>query len=148
MTEFLTKESDEFRTPNTLWTPLHEEFKFTIDVAATFENSKLPRYYSKTDNALTQDWSPERVWCNPPYSRGNVKAFFFKAMEETRKDCQLAVLLIPTYTERTWFKEYRHLFECRFIPGRIQFDGGKDSARGNHMLVIFRNKNWCWWGPG
>ena len=146
--EALDKTSDEFGTPDWLFKPLHEEFQFTVDAAASAENHKLPTYWTKETDGLAQSWAHERVFCNPPYSRGNVKAFFLKAYEETRlraNPCKIAVLLIPTYTERAWFHEFRNCFECRFIQTRIQFIGGTTGARGNHMLVIFRNKDWAWW---
>lgn len=143
--EFLTKESDEFGTPDSIWLPLHEEFQFTVDAAASKSNHLLPKYWTKDDSALEKDWSGERVFCNPPYSRGNVKDFFMKALLETRaRDCKLAVLLIPTYTERDWFYSNSAEFEVRFIQGRIKFKGGATTARSSHMLIIFRNHRWIW----
>lgn len=139
----LSKESDEFGTPDDLFEALDDEFIFTIDAAATKENTKLPRFWTKEDNALRQSWAGERVFCNPPYSRGHVEAFFKKALYETTTgDCKLAVLLLPTYTERSWFHDHRRLFTERFVRRRIQFEGGASSARGNHMLVIFRSHKW------
>lgn len=146
--EFLPAESDEFGTPDSLWLPLHEEFNFTVDACASRSNTKLPKFYTQLDSALDQEFVGERVFCNPPYSRGNVKQFFhhFRVLT-TEMKCRLAVLLIPTYTDRTWYTEYRHKFEARFIPYRVHFVGGKYTARGNHMFVIFRNKDFCWWTP-
>jgi phage N-6-adenine-methyltransferase len=143
MSEFLKKDSDEFGTPQEIFDKLDAEFHFTVDACASSDNAKLDQYWSKEENALSRSWAAQRVFCNPPYSRGNVKAFFMKAWNETRNgDCKLAVLLIPTYTEREWFHEYREDFEVRFFKGRIKFEGGKTTARGNHMLVIFRSHNW------
>lgn len=149
MTGFLTKDSDEFGTPDWLFERLNSEFHFTIDAAASKHNHKLPNYWTKEDNALLRLWSTERVFCNPPFSRGNVKAFFLKAYEETRVSgsCQLAVLLLPTYTDRDWYNMYRPHFEARFIPQRLKFIGGETGARGNHMIVIFRRREWAWWSP-
>jgi site-specific DNA-methyltransferase (adenine-specific) len=142
MSDFLDKDSDEFGTPDALWSQLDGEFHFTFDACATPQNSKTPGYWTKQEDALKQDWSGLRVFCNPPYSRGNVKDFFFKAFQETRKgNCQLVVLLIPAYTERDWFHKYRNEFEVRFIKGRVKFKGGESSARGNHMILIFRSRD-------
>jgi hypothetical protein len=47
---------------------LHERFRFTVDAAAAPHNARLPRYWTREDSALEQDWRGERVWCNPPYS--------------------------------------------------------------------------------
>lgn len=174
-TKALDKTSDEFGTPEYIFDPLDEEFDFTIDVAASNKNFKMSPYWTAADNALKKDWGGERVFCNPPYSRGWVEAFFLKMLVATRdifildredyeywKDqdvndpqrpdfadggrCKLGVLLIPTYTERKWFHRYSQHFETRFFDHRIKFIGGESGARGNHMLLIFRNKDWMWFG--
>jgi phage N-6-adenine-methyltransferase len=153
MNDFLTKDSDEFTTPDHIFATLHAEFQFTIDAAATAENAKLDRWWTKEDDALKKSWAGRRVFCNPPYSRGNVKAFVLKALDECqvgglsedREPCQLAVLLIPTYTERTWYAANRQHFETRFIRGRLKFGGGATTARGNHMILIVRSINFSWY---
>lgn len=139
MTEELTKLSDEFGTPDDIFTDLRRIFNFTIDAAASSTNAKLNRYWTKQDNALLQSWACERVFCNPPYSRGNVEAFAMKALKETEKNCPLAVLLIPTRTEQYWFHTCVNSGRVlvKFFKHRIQFIGGKSSARDSHMLMIF-----------
>lgn len=146
--QFLDADSDEFGTPDYIYNALNEEFQFTIDVAATAQNTKCAKFFTKEDNGLLQSWANEVVWCNPPYSRGNVKDFATKALVETQQlECLTAVLLVPTKTEQDWFQNFRSYFEVRFIRGRVKFIGGKTSARDTHMLVIYRtwkwNKVWC-----
>jgi phage N-6-adenine-methyltransferase len=60
--------------------PLHKRFRFTIDAAASPTNAKLPRYWTRDDDALTQSWAGERVWCNPPYS--DIRPWVEKAWRE------------------------------------------------------------------
>ena len=36
--------------------PLHERFRFTVDAAASAHNTKLPRYWTRTDDGLAQSW--------------------------------------------------------------------------------------------
>jgi hypothetical protein len=43
---------------------LHERFHFTVDVAASDRNHKLPRYHTRSNNGLTASWAGERVYCN------------------------------------------------------------------------------------
>lgn len=144
--KLLTKDDDCFGTPSYLFDPLHEEFHFTIDAFASAENALLDKYWTEKDNAYEKSWRNHRVFANPPYSRGHVKMTFLKAMNETRSgNCKLAVLLIPTYTERDWYRDYKHLCETRFVDHRIKFIGGGSTARGNHMLIIFRSHKWAWW---
>lgn len=56
---------DDRRTPDELWLPLHDEFRFTLDAAARPWNSKTPRHCT---DGLSESWAGERVWCNPPFS--------------------------------------------------------------------------------
>lgn len=62
------RDVDDRATIPSVFDPLHERFNFTVDVAASPANAKLPRFYTSEDDGLAQDWSGERVWCNPPYS--------------------------------------------------------------------------------
>lgn len=137
----LDKTSDEFGTPIELFTKLHKEFQFTLDAAASKKNFLLPRYYTKKDSALKHSWAQEKVFCNPPYSRGNMLPFVKKAYQETALgNCLLVVMLLPVRTEQPWFHRYIwRKSEVRFIPGRLKYQGGQSSARFASMIVIFRN---------
>lgn len=59
----------EWSTPQHVFDALNDEFRFTLDPAATKENAKCPRFYTVEQDGLAQDWSGERVFCNPPYGR-------------------------------------------------------------------------------
>lgn len=143
---------DESGTPNALFDRLEREFHFSVDACASRFNAKLPKFYDKTDDGLVQDYHFERVWCNPPYSRGHKEKWVTKAYEETRKDCILWVLLLPTSTEQPWFQDIvRPNAEVRFVRGRIKFDkprgfvGNWSSGRDSHMIVVFRNPKLLVW---
>ena len=45
-TKFSTGRQD-WETPNELFDPLNAEFGFTLDVCATVENAKCPRFYAR-----------------------------------------------------------------------------------------------------
>lgn len=47
-------------TPQDFFDNLNEEFHFTVDVAASAENTKCERFYSEVDNGLSKNWSGER----------------------------------------------------------------------------------------
>lgn len=107
----------------------HERFDFTIDVAASHKNTKLPRYFSREDNGLTRGWEGERVWCNPPYS--DIRPWVEKAL---RREADIAVLLLPANrTEQGWWQDLiepqRHRGDIRveFIRGRMKFIKHGDS---------------------
>lgn len=140
---------DDRRTPDSLWLPLHDEFRFTLDVAASSENAKCASYFTLEDNGLTQRWSGS-VWCNPPYS--DCGAWVQKANYE-RTWCDAIVMLLPANrTEQRWWQEsvepYRRegVIETRFLAGRLRFDvpaGTYSDPRGNRppfgcVLLIWR----------
>jgi phage N-6-adenine-methyltransferase len=142
-------------TPQPFFDEQHLLWGFTIDAAANDQNHKLPRYWTIVDDALTQSWSRERVWCNPPFSR--LRAWVLKAISEVLyNDCEVVVMLLPANrTEQPWWQDLiepsRDLpgsgIATRFIRGRLRFGAkavGPDAATPNEnrppfgcVLVMF-----------
>jgi phage N-6-adenine-methyltransferase len=110
--------------------PLHERFGFTVDAAASPANAKLPRFWTRDDDALTRSWSGDRVWCNPPYS--DIRPWVLKAWEARRWQCPLVVMLLPNNrAEQRWWQQLVEPFRdgngpeqmrVEFLPGRMRFD--------------------------
>lgn len=120
---------DDWGTPQWLFDRMHAEFAFTVDAAAHSGNHKLPRYWSKSDDGLAQDWASERVWCNPPYG-SETRRWVLKA-SQCRDEGGLAVLLIPVRTDSGWWCDLAlTASEIRFIRGRVHFvlDGVSKNA--------------------
>jgi site-specific DNA-methyltransferase (adenine-specific) len=88
-----SSKTDEWPTPRWLFDALNREFSFTLDPCATFENAKCPRFFTRSDNGLSQDWSDEVVFMNPPYGR-QIGQWIRKAYESAR-DGATVVALIP-----------------------------------------------------
>lgn len=133
--------SEEWETPQGLYDELNSEFRFNLDVCANIENTKCPKYFSKGQDALRQDWYVHgRVcWCNPPYGRGVID-WVKKAYEESLKSATV-VMLLPSRTDVKWFHDYCLPYgEIRFIKGRLKFGGADNSAPFPSMVVIFRPK--------
>jgi phage N-6-adenine-methyltransferase len=118
---------DDRRTPRELFDPLNEEFGFTLDVAASYENALTNAYYNLEDDALTQPWAGV-VWCNPPYS--DLRPWVLKAwLEWGRGDTEAIVMLLPANrTEQGWWQDLvephrrEGRLETRFLRGRLRFD--------------------------
>jgi phage N-6-adenine-methyltransferase len=106
---------DEWRTPRWLFDVLHGIFHFTVDAAANADNALLPRHWDREQNALQQDWSRERVWCNPPYSRPGP----FLAKAET---AQLAVVLLPGNCLTTHYAHDHPPCHVAVPRGRLSFE--------------------------
>jgi phage N-6-adenine-methyltransferase len=109
--------------------PLHARFNFTIDAAASPSNAKLPRYWTRKDDALTRTWEGERVWCNPPYS--DIGAWVRKAHEQFGYHADLVVMLLPANrTEQRWWQDFVEPWRdtdgqplrVEFLPRRMRFD--------------------------
>ena len=51
-----TSNSEEWGTPQELFNRLNKEFNFTLDICASKENAKCPKYYTKEEDALKKEW--------------------------------------------------------------------------------------------
>ena len=130
-----TTGNNEWGTPPELFRLLDEEFRFTIDAAASKDNALISRYWTEEDDALSQSWKHERVFCNPPYGR-EYPAFVRKAAE---REAEVAVLLIAARTDTAvWHDCILGKSEVRFIRGRLKFTGGKYHAPFASAIIIFR----------
>lgn len=130
--------NDVWETPQEFFDELNEEFHFTLDPCALPANAKCERFFTPTDNGLTQSWEGETVFCNPPYGRA-IYNWVRKCSEESRKKNTTVVALIPARTDTRYFHEfiYHKAKEIRFIRGRLKFGGAKNSAPFPSMVVIF-----------
>jgi phage N-6-adenine-methyltransferase len=106
---------DEWQTPRWLFDILNAIFHFTIDAAANADNTLLPRHWDREQDALQQDWSKERAWCIPPYSRFGP----FLAKEET---AQLAVVLLPGNCLTTHYAHDHPPCHVAVPRGRLSFE--------------------------
>lgn len=120
------KHVDDRALPQSDFDVLFSEFKFSIDVAASSENTKCKRFITEAENGLVASWAGERVYCNPPYS--DISPWIRKAWEE--RQAEIIVMLLPANrTEQTWWKTlvepYRDKtgtpLTTRFLPGRLRF---------------------------
>lgn len=145
-------EVDDRATPVTLFQELDARFDFTVDVAASAENTKCARYFTRKDDGLTESWVGERVWCNPPYS--SIEPWVRKAWQEWNRGADLIVMLLPANrTEQGWWQRWvepalreQTSLRCEFLPGRTKFlrpgqtePGRRDRPLFGCCLLI--------WGP-
>lgn len=128
----------EWETPQNFFDVLHAEFGFTIDVCATPDLAKCPRFFSPEDNGLAQSWTGEVCWMNPPYGT-TIKHWMRKAYDESLKGATV-VCLIPARTDTAWWHDYAEkASERRFVRGRLKFGGHKWNAPFPNAVVVFRS---------
>lgn len=137
---------DDRRTPRPFFDLLNARHSFTVDAAASPENALLSKFWTLDDDAFEQDWSLERVWCNPPYS--DVPAWVAKAWTEMEAGCPLVVMLLPANrTEQHWWQDwvepYRDREGATFGPLGARLDGkvtlGTEFVRGR---MRFNRPGW------
>lgn len=148
------EEVDDRATTPALFAALEQRFgKFTLDVAASRENAKCLRFFTREDDGLSKTWCYERVWCNPPYS--NIRPWVEKAWAEAGCAKSIVMILPANRTEQSWWQEEVEPFRDRddralrveFIASRIRFiKKGKTSVGPNERppfgccLLIWSNE--------
>ena len=149
-------EKQEWGTPDPLFKQYWIRHHFTLDAAASHENTKLHpcvcdraiqegycincgfigRYFTQEDDALSKSWANERVWLNPPYGRG-VGKWVKKCYEESLEGT-LVVALLPSSTGTSWFQDYiLGKADIEFLRGRIRFVGAPNVAPFDSMVVTY-----------
>lgn len=121
------RDVDDRATDPLVFAELHERFTFTIDVAASTRNARLPRFWTRDDDALVQSWAGESVWCNPPYSA--IAPWVEKAWRESSQAARIVMILPANRTEQDWWQTlvepYRDrpgsVLTVEFLRGRIRF---------------------------
>ena len=128
--------SQSWATPTALFDRLDREFHFTVDLAASAENTKCDRYFTEEDNALQQTWEGV-CWLNPPFNspKGRLRRWIRKAFES---DCTV-VVLTPAHTNTEWWHNYcMKAAEIRFLLGRPKFGNAKCGLIQAVAIVVFR----------
>ncbi len=136
-----TSKSDGWGTPAPLFELLHEEFKFSLDAAATKQSALCWKFITPGQDALSFDWADrighrETVFLNPPYS---LNAQFMEAALENSVHLGAVVCLLPVRTGTRWWQEYvPQSDEVRLIGGRLKFEGAEQGAPFDSCVVVFR----------
>lgn len=126
----------DWATPPEFFTPLHQEFGFTLDVCASAENAKCSRYFTEVDDALSQEWTGT-CWMNPPYG-ADLPQWICKAYQSSLNGSTV-VCLVPARTDTRWWHEYvEGKAEVRFVRGRIKFVGAPYNAPFPCVVLVYR----------
>jgi phage N-6-adenine-methyltransferase len=113
-----SSKSDEWETPQGLFDELNCKFSFTLDVCAREYNAKCKKFFTIQDDGLSQDWSKDISFMNPPYGR-TIGKWVKKAFEEAQKG-GVVVCLLPSRTDTRWWHEYVLKGEIRYLKGRLK----------------------------
>lgn len=108
---------------------------YDLDAAASENNKKCEKFYSKETNCLKRWWgSNKHVWLNPPYS--DPTPFILKAVEQMEHNNQIDMLL-PADNSTGWFAEaQKHAAEIIWIVGDVFEQDGKKYSRTGRVSFI------------
>lgn len=129
-----------WETPQPFFDMLNSEFGFTVDVACLSETAKCERFYTPAENGLSQDWSSEIFWMNPPYGRGQDVYSWVRKAYESAKAGGTGVALLPVSADTRWFHDFvMRATEIRYVRDRLWFKRDGVATRANHasMAVVF-----------
>jgi site-specific DNA-methyltransferase (adenine-specific) len=133
--------STDRETPQDFFETLNQEFHFTIDVAASSNNHKCKRYYSK--NALDLDWSKEVCWMNPPYDK-SIGLWLKKAYKTAQQGGCVVALIQGRSTDTIWWHDYvMQASEIRIIKDRLHFGNNWKFSRANISSVVVVFEPYC-----
>lgn len=136
--------SDEWSTPQDFFDEVVNKYgPFDLDAAATADNTKAPKFYTRTENGLRQPWFGQ-VWLNPPYGP-YVNTWLEKIHNELfiYRNAIQVLMLLPARTDTKWFHKWVLLDAdfIYFLRGRLHFNNSINSATFPSMLIEFnRNK--------
>jgi site-specific DNA-methyltransferase (adenine-specific) len=132
------QQKDKWGTPPGLYKKLNDEFHFTLDPCAEPHTAKCEKYYTIEDDGLSKDWQGEVVFCNPPYSNGNIDLWMEKCYNESKKPNTTVVALVAVSTSSKWWHYYiMNKAQLRFIERRVKFMDAPYTATFSSVIVVF-----------
>jgi hypothetical protein len=123
-----------------------------LDPASCEDANKIvqaQRYYTESQNGLTQDWTCTSMWLNPPYGstlgipgrtgnlEGLTKPFVLKLVDDyERGNITQAVLCVTTDTDAKWFIPLWSYLIC-FATHKVMFHRPGQSNSGQFYGTCF-----------
>jgi site-specific DNA-methyltransferase (adenine-specific) len=128
----------EWETPQDFFDKLNEEFCFTLDPCATHENAKCAKHYTREEDGLSQDWTGETVYCNPPYGR-DMPLWIEKCARHAAGGVLLLCYCLRGRTRGRFMRSY---------TGKRRFDLSKAVSNSAEARTALRFRQWSWCSVG
>jgi len=152
----------EWGTLDALFNPLNDEFRFTLDVAATMSNCKVITIYGEEGeeryaqycgpdhvivgrkDGLKYDWTDEKAFCNPGFGKAGLWAE--KCVREVvYGDCPVAVMISHiSHGSEWWIKWARYAAELRLLfprPNFVPADSIIESKNDRDIVALVFKKS-------
>jgi phage N-6-adenine-methyltransferase len=137
----------DVETPPDLIAAVERRFgKLAVDLAATPENAKAPRYIWTEQDSLTADWEslmdceePDQCgprWLNPPF--GKIEPWAAKCAAAPPCLWSPILLLVPASVGAGWW--WRHVHEkarVLFLAPRVKFVGHSQAFPKDLALCVY-----------
>lgn len=132
-----------WRTPDSLFQPLHQEFGFVLDAAASVGAEKCPLFIPPELDSLTTPWvdvapAGSQVWINPPFNP--MQPWADKVLQEYWSGMNV-VMVANAATGTKWFRQLAEASsQIRFTTGRVSFlhpNTGEPVGGNNMAQAIF-----------
>ena len=147
--------NEDYGTPDSLFKPLDREFRFSVDLMASSENTKCTSYITKEMNTFKVDWASYGTcgFCNPPYFQEIIEKVIIRALLFCDLCCFTTVLVLPSNkTEQLWWhkyiwdnsknKPYDNIF-IRYVIKRVKFiraDGTFSHNTEPTVIIVITKK--------
>lgn len=137
---------DEWQTPDDILALGRKALggDYDLDPASTKaanQRVRAARFFTKEMNGLVRPWDANRLWLNPPFSRGNIEAFVDKFIEQCEaKRMHSGLLLVNAAMDAGWAQRLLARFVICALKRRIIF---LDPATGKPR-VVFNKKTGKW----
>lgn len=140
------RSTQEVRTPRVLLRAVRALLgidAFTVDLAATRENTVARNFYSKQANALRHPWHLGGWnWLNPEF--GTIAPWVRKAHEEQALGAK-TIVLVPAAVGANWWRDWVHgKAQVLLLNGRITFVGHAQPYPKDCALLVYAAD----WAPG
>lgn len=131
--------AQDIETPQIFIDAVEQRFgKLSVDLAATWQNTKALQWIAPEHNSLTHDWKvygPGPAWLNPPF--GDIASWAAKCAD-CRDLKRWTLLLVPASTGANWFSQIvvPNAFVL-YLTQRITFVGQKHGFPKDLALCCF-----------
>ena len=122
--------------------------KILFDLAAHSKNAVVPRFFSKEQNSLVQDWAKIKGnrWLNPEFA--DIAPWAAKCAAYRERDLGRTLFLVPASIGAQWFADHVHGKALVLgLTGRLSFDG-KNPYPKDCMLCVYGERPgfdiWDW----
>lgn len=134
--------NDNWRTPADVFEELDRRYWFTMDGAADMESALEAKWMGPggvIEDATSTPWPvEERIFFNPPYSRGNIAKWVARAIQHADSGGFSVGLLPADVSTRVFHNIHWNRYPVEFFPRRLRFVGAPAGAKFGSMIVEFR----------